>query len=102
MDQVRKKPQGRQSNWEVEEKPRACVKEDRGVNGVGADRSGLKRAEEGKRRKGTGPLKEERVLTKGSRESRQKQGAGRAHARGNLECRKFHLFRSYCMQAKMC
>lgn len=39
-------------SWE----PRGqCGKEDGGVNGVDADRSGLKRAEEGKRRKGTGP-----------------------------------------------
>ena len=45
------------------------MKEDGGVNGVDADRSGLKRVEEGKRRRGTEPLKEEWVLTKGSRES---------------------------------
>lgn len=50
------------------------MKEDRGVNGVDADRSGLKRVEEGTRRRGTEPLKEERVLTKGSRESEELAG----------------------------
>ena len=86
------------------------MKEDGGVNGVDADRSGLKRVEEGKRRRGTEPLKEEWVLTKGSRES---EGLASLAEHGTWKVGSSTFMGSQrvghnsatelnCMQAKMC